>query len=163
MWWSCRWEAVGVSYRPSTSVSGSSVPPLSRPQLAEGRRVRAVELFEEGGSNVEIARVVGVGAESVRGWRRVWEEGGAPALRRRSATGRRAHPVRLERECGPLHGPARRTRKSGCARPIGQTTGVECSTSDQEFEVTKLEIVVRGPGITSPQQRVCLIAPMWSH
>ncbi|MEV7870420.1 hypothetical protein AB0P17_30965 [Streptomyces sp. NPDC088124] len=27
-------------------------------------------------------------AESVRRWRRVWEEGGAPALRRRSATGR---------------------------------------------------------------------------
>ncbi|MFF8717445.1 winged helix-turn-helix domain-containing protein [Streptomyces sp. NPDC015184] len=88
MWWPCRWEAVGVSYRPSASVSGSSVPPLSRPQLAEARRVRAVELFEEGGSNVEIARAVGVGAESVRRWRRAWEEGGAPDLRRRSATGR---------------------------------------------------------------------------
>ncbi|MFF0630213.1 helix-turn-helix domain-containing protein, partial [Streptomyces sp. NPDC004296] len=69
-------------------MSGSSVPPLSRPQLAEARRVRAVELFEEGGANVEIARAVGVCAESVRRWRRVWEEGGASALRRRSATGR---------------------------------------------------------------------------
>ncbi|WP_443033866.1 helix-turn-helix domain-containing protein, partial [Streptomyces sp. CA2R101] len=56
--------------------------------MAEARRVRAVELFEEGGSNAEIARAVGVGAESVRRWRRAWEEGGAPALRRRPATGR---------------------------------------------------------------------------
>ncbi|WP_350234535.1 winged helix-turn-helix domain-containing protein [Streptomyces sp. Edi4] len=51
-------------------------------------RVRAVELFEEGVSNTEIARAVGVCAESVRRWRRVWEEGGASALRRRAATGR---------------------------------------------------------------------------
>ncbi|WP_395372974.1 helix-turn-helix domain-containing protein [Streptomyces tubercidicus] len=77
-----------MAYRPLSSASGSSVPPLSRPQLAEARRVRAVELFEEGGSNPEIARAVGVCAESVRRWRRVWEEGGAPALRRRPATGR---------------------------------------------------------------------------
>ncbi|MFC9238465.1 helix-turn-helix domain-containing protein [Streptomyces decoyicus] len=80
-------EAVGMAYRPLSSASGSSVPPLSRPQLAEARRVRAVELFEEGGSNPEIARAVGVCAESVRRWRRVWEEGGAPALCRRPATG----------------------------------------------------------------------------
>ncbi|WP_411977382.1 helix-turn-helix domain-containing protein [Streptomyces decoyicus] len=39
--------------------------------MAEARRVRAVELFEEGGSNPEIARAVGVCAESVRRWRRV--------------------------------------------------------------------------------------------
>lgn len=73
-----------MAYRPLSSPSGSSVPSLSRPQLAEARRVRAVELFEEGWSNPEIARAVGVCAESVRRWRRVWEEGGAPALRRLS-------------------------------------------------------------------------------
>lgn len=77
-----------MAYRPSSSVAGSSVPPLSRPQLAEARRVRAVELFEEGASNAEIARAVGVCSESVRRWRRVWEEEGASALRRRAATGR---------------------------------------------------------------------------
>ncbi|MEU6331768.1 helix-turn-helix domain-containing protein [Streptomyces sp. NPDC047049] len=77
-----------MAYRPLPSASGSSVPPLSRPQLAEARRVRAVELFEEGGSNVEIARAVAVCVESVRRWRRVGEEGGAAALRRRPATGR---------------------------------------------------------------------------
>ncbi|MFJ8589575.1 helix-turn-helix domain-containing protein [Streptomyces sp. NPDC093595] len=56
--------------------------------MAEARRVRAAELFEDDVSNAEIARAVGVCAESVRRWRRVWEQGGAPALRRRPATGR---------------------------------------------------------------------------
>ncbi|MFI2457885.1 winged helix-turn-helix domain-containing protein [Streptomyces sp. NPDC019539] len=88
MWWPCGWEAVGVVYQPSSSAAGSPLPPLSRPQLAEARRVRAVELFEVGASNAEIARAVGVCAESVRRWRRVWEEGGVSALRRRAATGR---------------------------------------------------------------------------
>ncbi|MFJ9078123.1 transposase [Streptomyces sp. NPDC102278] len=69
-------------------MAGSSVPPLSRPQLAEARRVRAVELFEDGISNADVATAVGVCAESVRRWRRLWEQGGAPALRRRAATGR---------------------------------------------------------------------------
>ncbi|MFF1570810.1 helix-turn-helix domain-containing protein [Streptomyces sp. NPDC058293] len=35
-----------------------------------------------------MARAVGVCAESVRRWRRVWEQGGASALQRRAATGR---------------------------------------------------------------------------
>ncbi|MFJ8545838.1 winged helix-turn-helix domain-containing protein [Streptomyces sp. NPDC093586] len=76
-----------MAYRPSPSVAGSFLPPLSRPQLAEACRVRAVGLFEDGVSNAEIARAVGVCAESVRRWRRVWEQGGASALRRRAATG----------------------------------------------------------------------------
>ncbi|WP_107290330.1 helix-turn-helix domain-containing protein [Streptomyces scabiei] len=84
----CEWEAFGVAYQPSPSAAGSSLPPLSRPQLTEARRVRAVELFEEGASNAAIARAVAVCAESVRRWRRVWEEGGVSALRRRAATGR---------------------------------------------------------------------------
>ncbi|MEV7994877.1 helix-turn-helix domain-containing protein [Streptomyces sp. NPDC086077] len=53
--------------------------------MSEARRVRAVELFEDGVPNAEIARTVGVCAESVRRWRRAWEEGGASALRRRAA------------------------------------------------------------------------------
>ncbi|WP_425577110.1 winged helix-turn-helix domain-containing protein [Streptomyces enissocaesilis] len=77
-----------MAYRPSPSAAGSSLPPLPRHQLAEGCRVRAVELFEGGVSNAEIARAVGVCAESVRRWRRVREQGGASALRRRAATGR---------------------------------------------------------------------------
>ncbi|MER8073757.1 helix-turn-helix domain-containing protein [Streptomyces sp. NPDC094034] len=70
-----------MAYQLSPSVVGSSLSPLSRPQLAQARRVRAVELFEDGVSNAEIARAVGVCAESVRRWRRVWEQGGASALR----------------------------------------------------------------------------------
>ncbi|MFD9458330.1 transposase [Streptomyces sp. NPDC059985] len=77
-----------MAYRPLRSGAGASLPPLSRPQLAEAGRVRAGELFEEGVSNTEIARAVGVCAESARRWRRAWDEVGASALRRRAATGR---------------------------------------------------------------------------
>ncbi|MFB7919507.1 winged helix-turn-helix domain-containing protein [Streptomyces sp. NPDC056061] len=84
----CGWEVVGVTCQPSSSLAGFPLPPLSRPQLAEARCVRAVELFEGGVSNAEIVRAVGVCAESVRRWRRVWGEGGVSALRRRAATGR---------------------------------------------------------------------------
>ncbi|MFJ4866939.1 helix-turn-helix domain-containing protein, partial [Streptomyces sp. NPDC088748] len=75
-----------MAYQPSPAAAGASLPPLSRPQLAEARRVRAVELFEDGVSNAEIAQAVGACAESVRRWRRAWEKGGASALRRRAAT-----------------------------------------------------------------------------
>ncbi|TKS96441.1 helix-turn-helix domain-containing protein [Streptomyces lasalocidi] len=65
--------AIGaVSFKPSPVV-----PPLTRPQLAEARRVRAAELFGQRRSGVEITRMLGVSEESVRRWRRVWEEGGA--------------------------------------------------------------------------------------
>ncbi|MGW2206867.1 helix-turn-helix domain-containing protein [Streptomyces sp. NPDC001774] len=39
-------------------------------------------------SNAEITRMLGVSAESVRRWKRVWEKGGTDALRRRTAAGR---------------------------------------------------------------------------
>ncbi|MFC8014658.1 winged helix-turn-helix domain-containing protein [Streptomyces cinereoruber] len=71
-----------MSFKPS-----SVVPPLTRPQLAEARRVRAAELFEQGRSGAEIARMLDVSEESVRRWK-VWEKDGADALRRRPATGR---------------------------------------------------------------------------
>ncbi|MFV0128630.1 IS630 family transposase [Streptomyces sp. HMX112] len=72
-----------MSFKPSPVA-----PPLTRPQLAEARRVRAAELFDQGRSSAEIARMLGVSDESVRRWKRVWEEGGVDALRRRPATGR---------------------------------------------------------------------------
>ncbi|MEU3402291.1 helix-turn-helix domain-containing protein, partial [Streptomyces filamentosus] len=72
-----------MSFKPSPVV-----PPLTRPQLSEARRVRAAELFGQGRSGAEIARMLGVSAESVRRWKRVWEKNGADALRRRPATGR---------------------------------------------------------------------------
>ncbi|MGI5401275.1 winged helix-turn-helix domain-containing protein [Streptomyces sp. CA-135486] len=50
--------------------------------------MRAAELFGQGRTSTEIARMLEVSGESVRRWKRVWEEGGADALRRRPATGR---------------------------------------------------------------------------
>ncbi|MER6685948.1 helix-turn-helix domain-containing protein [Streptomyces olivaceoviridis] len=70
-----------MSFKSSSVVSAPVVPPLTRPQLAEARRVRAAELFEQGRSSAEIARMLGVSHESVRRWKRVWEEGGTDALR----------------------------------------------------------------------------------
>ncbi|MCP2340413.1 winged helix-turn-helix domain-containing protein [Actinomadura rupiterrae] len=72
----------------SLVVPVSSAPPLTRPQVAEARRMRAVELFEQGVRQVEVARILGVHSESVRRWKRLWEQGGAAALRRRPASGR---------------------------------------------------------------------------
>lgn len=54
--------------------------------------MRAAELFGQGRSNAEIARLLGVHAESVRRWKRVWEKDGTDALRRRPATGRPPKP-----------------------------------------------------------------------
>ncbi|MEU6626601.1 winged helix-turn-helix domain-containing protein [Streptomyces litmocidini] len=61
---------------------------MTRPQSAEARRVRAAELFDQGRSGAEIARMPGISEESVRRWKRVWEGGSTDALRRRPATGR---------------------------------------------------------------------------
>ncbi|WP_369293497.1 helix-turn-helix domain-containing protein [Streptomyces sp. TX20-6-3] len=65
--WGCWWDPGAVSFKPSPGV-----PPLTRPQLAEARRERAVELFDQGRSGAEIARMLGLSDESVRRWRRVW-------------------------------------------------------------------------------------------
>ncbi|MEX1651961.1 helix-turn-helix domain-containing protein [Streptomyces pseudovenezuelae] len=51
-------------------------------------RARSSVLFEHGRATSEVARMVGMHAESVRRWKRLWEQGGAQALRRRPATGR---------------------------------------------------------------------------
>lgn len=50
--------------------------------------MRAAELLEQGCSQAEVARMVGVSPESVRRWKRRIERGGTAALRRRVASGR---------------------------------------------------------------------------
>ncbi|MFI2511481.1 helix-turn-helix domain-containing protein, partial [Streptomyces sp. NPDC018972] len=50
--------------------------------------MRAAESFERRRPSSEVARAVGMHPESVRRWKRLWEQGGAEALRRRPATGR---------------------------------------------------------------------------
>ncbi|GAA1287868.1 hypothetical protein GCM10009579_58900 [Streptomyces javensis] len=77
-----------MPFESQSVVSEMPVPPLTRPQLAEARRMRAVELFEQGRPHAQIAGMLGVSPESVRRWKRQWEQGGAPALRRSPATGR---------------------------------------------------------------------------
>ncbi|MET8509798.1 helix-turn-helix domain-containing protein [Streptomyces sp. NPDC004787] len=76
-------DPAAVSFRTSSAVS-----PLTWLQFAEGRRVRAAELFGQGRSGAEIARMLGVSDESVRRWKRAWDKDGAGGLRRRPATGR---------------------------------------------------------------------------
>ncbi|WP_391653083.1 terminase gpP N-terminus-related DNA-binding protein [Streptomyces tamarix] len=58
-----------MSFKPSPVVCGPVVPPLMRPQVAEARRVRAAELFDQGRSNAQIARMLEAGDESVRRWK----------------------------------------------------------------------------------------------
>ncbi|WUA55653.1 winged helix-turn-helix domain-containing protein [Streptomyces sp. NBC_00224] len=47
-----------------------------------------MELFEQGRADSEVARMVGIHPDGVRRWKRLWERGGALALRRRLVTGR---------------------------------------------------------------------------
>ncbi|MEU2872835.1 helix-turn-helix domain-containing protein [Streptomyces olivoreticuli] len=74
--------------------------------------MRTVELFEQGRSHAEITRAVGIHPESVRRWKRLWEQGGAQASRRRPAAGR---PPKLDdAQVGEVRGrigawPPRRT------------------------------------------------------
>ncbi|QGZ52644.1 helix-turn-helix domain-containing protein [Streptomyces sp. QHH-9511] len=84
--------------------------------MAEARRVRAAELFEQGRSNAEIARMLGVSDESVRRWKRVGEKDGTQALRRRPVTGRppKLDDAQVERVRTALEQGARRT----ASRPI---------------------------------------------
>ncbi|MGC3000144.1 helix-turn-helix domain-containing protein, partial [Streptomyces sp. G35A] len=72
-----------MSSKPQDAVADVSVLPLTRPQLAEARRMRAAELFEQRRPSSEVARAVGMHPESVRRWKRLWEQGGVQALRRR--------------------------------------------------------------------------------
>ncbi|MGW5696307.1 helix-turn-helix domain-containing protein, partial [Streptomyces asiaticus] len=65
-----RCEYLGVPFESQSVVSEVSVPPLTRPQLAEARRMRAVELFEQGRPHAQIAGMLGVCPESVRRWKR---------------------------------------------------------------------------------------------
>lgn len=72
-----RCEYLGVSSESRSVVPEVSAPPLTRPQLTEARRMRAVELFERGRPHAQIAGMLGVRPESVRRWKRQWEQGGA--------------------------------------------------------------------------------------
>jgi transposase len=54
----------------------------------EERRMRAVELFEQGVISAEIARRLGVGHQTVSDWRTVWRRTGRDGLRAAGRAGR---------------------------------------------------------------------------
>ena len=61
----------------------------------EERRMRAVDLFEQGVRPAEIARQVGVGHQTVSDWRTVWRQAGRAGLR---AAGRAGRLPKLSRD-----------------------------------------------------------------
>ncbi|MEU4969417.1 winged helix-turn-helix domain-containing protein [Streptomyces smyrnaeus] len=74
-------------------------------------RLQAVERFEDGQKNMEIAAALRVSERSVERWRRAWRERGEPGVLSRGSPGRpRLGPAQMERlerelERGPLaHG-----------------------------------------------------------
>ena len=77
--------------------------------VRERVRLRAVERFEGGQKNREIAAVLRVSERSVERWRRQWRECGEAGVLSKGSPGRprlgEAQIARLERERGPLvHG-----------------------------------------------------------
>ncbi|WP_432086421.1 helix-turn-helix domain-containing protein [Streptomyces sp. bgisy095] len=73
----------------------------------------AAELFEQGRSGAEIARMLGVSRESVRRWRRVWEEGGVGV---RPLAARPSWTTRRPSGCGPRWSKAPRPMASRLIR-----------------------------------------------
>lgn len=59
---------------------------MSRKQLEE-RRMRAAELFAGGTSQAEVARQLGVSAQSAHRWHKAWESGGKAALKSQGKPG----------------------------------------------------------------------------
>lgn len=64
----------------------------------ERRRLRAAKLFEQGRSQAEIARQLGVHRQSVSRWHQAWTANGARALKKVGRAGRkpRLQPAQLE-------------------------------------------------------------------
>lgn len=62
--------------------------PSGTPQELEQRRLRAVQLLDQGFSPVEIARQIGVDRRSVRRWKAAARKGGASAVAAKPAYGR---------------------------------------------------------------------------
>jgi transposase-like protein len=59
----------------------NAVRPRRDFRALEARRMRAVDLFEQGVRPAEIARQVGVGHQTVSDWRTVWRQCGRAGLR----------------------------------------------------------------------------------
>lgn len=69
--------------------------PIGSAAELEARRRKAVSLLQDGKSNTEVARLVGVDVSSVKRWKRAAAEGGSAAL---AAKPNRGRPPRLTPE-----------------------------------------------------------------
>ena len=69
--------------------------PRGSPSDLEQRRVRAMELLEQGHAPVEVARIVGVDRRSVRRWKAAYRERGHEGVQARPAPGA---PAKLSTE-----------------------------------------------------------------
>jgi transposase len=74
--------------RPLPRSNSKPVRPRRDFQALEARRMRAVDLFEQGVRPAEIARQVGVGHQTVSDWRGVWRHRGRAGLRAAGRAGR---------------------------------------------------------------------------
>src|SRR5262252_637341 len=81
--------------QPLSQSSSKRVRPRRDFQALEERRMRAVDLFEQGVRPAEIARQVGVGHQTVSDWRNVWRQHGRAGLR---AAGRAGRLPKLRRD-----------------------------------------------------------------
>jgi transposase len=78
-----------------SATSTTSRPDAPPQDWQEGRRLRALELFEQGWKAIRIAEALGVTRGAVSQWLKAARAGGREALRRRP---RRGHPPKLTAE-----------------------------------------------------------------
>jgi len=74
----------------------------------EHRRLKAAKLFDQGVSQAEVARRLGVHRQSVNRWHQAWTKDGTRALKQAGRAGRkpRLQPAQLEQvRCGLKAGP----------------------------------------------------------
>lgn len=62
--------------------------PSGSPEELERRRIRAINLLEQGRAPVEVAHMIGVDRRSVRRWNAAYRKKGAHALKAKPAAGR---------------------------------------------------------------------------
>lgn len=68
--------------------------PVGRPEELEKRRVRAINLLQQGLQPVEVARQLGVDRRTVRSWKAAFRKRGLAGIKSRPTPGR---PIRLTR------------------------------------------------------------------
>lgn len=74
----------------------------------ESRRLLAAQLFAQGKSYLEVARIFSVSEEAARKWKLRWDEGGKKALRERREAKRGPRPAISDKDAKALIAEARK-------------------------------------------------------